>query len=68
VKHNERSEVTVTMLRNDKSIGHLEARGGNKPGWIGFGSDMSGQFDFLKEIGSDWVGSDQFIYCVFLDL
>jgi hypothetical protein len=24
---------------------------------FGFGSDGSGQFDFLKEIGSDWVGS-----------
>jgi hypothetical protein len=23
----------------------------------GFGSEGSGQFDFLKEIGSDWVGS-----------
>jgi hypothetical protein len=37
---------------------------------FGFGSNGSGQFDFLEEIGlgrvrSDRVGSGQFICCVF---
>jgi hypothetical protein len=36
-------------------------RGGNRAGRVGFefgfGSDGSGQFDFLEEIGSDRVGS-----------
>jgi hypothetical protein len=35
-------------------------RGGNRVGRIGFGSDGSGQFDFLEEIRSDRVGSGQF--------
>jgi hypothetical protein len=42
---------------------------GNRAGRVGFGfeSDGSDQFDFLEEIGSDWVGSGQFICCVFSD-
>jgi hypothetical protein len=32
-------------------------RGSNRAGRVGFGSDGSGQFDFLKEIKSDRVGS-----------
>jgi hypothetical protein len=49
-----------------------EIRGGNQTGWVGFGSD---QFEFLKEIisdrigtRSDRVGSDQFIYYIFLEI
>jgi hypothetical protein len=37
----------------------LVGRGGNRTGWVrfGFGSDGSGQFDFLEEIGLGRVGS-----------
>jgi hypothetical protein len=53
----------------DRRLHHY--RGGNQTGQVGFGfgSDGSGQFDFLEEIGSGQgrVGSGQFIYCVFSD-
>jgi hypothetical protein len=50
---------------------YMRNRGGNRAGRVGFGfgSDGSGQFDFLKEIrsGQVRVGSSQFICCVFSD-
>jgi hypothetical protein len=44
-------------------------RGGNRASRVGFGSDGSGQFDFLEEIGSrqDRVGSI-YILCLFRSL
>jgi hypothetical protein len=35
----------------------VQIRGGNRAGQVGFGSDGSGQFDFLEEIGSYRAGS-----------
>jgi hypothetical protein len=47
-------------------------RGGNWASRVGFGSDGSGQFDFLEEIGSDHVGSGRvgsiYMLCFFRSL
>jgi hypothetical protein len=57
-------------MKNDERD-TLITRGGNRADRVGFGfgSDGSGQFDFLEEIGLDRIGSgsDQFICCVFSD-